>query len=229
MGATKFKQPVLPHYPSSPAKDATTATGLWHNIDLQKSKQIYLADTLSRAPHNSTSQTESVDDDFEVMSVSYISNARLEELRAHTAKDQVLQTLCSIIYNGWPNKESQVSLSVLPFFPYRDELIVENGIVTKGHRTVIPDSLQQKYITIMHRGHPGLEATKCRAISTVFWPSMNKDITKDVLSCSVCNSTRPHQQKEPLKPHPVPTLPWSIVATDMFEWHGQQYMVLVDS
>ncbi|KAJ7996684.1 hypothetical protein DPEC_G00239580 [Dallia pectoralis] len=58
---------------------------------------------------------------------------------------------------------------------------------------------------------------------------MNRDIEEELMSCSVCNSTRPHQQKEPLQPHPVPALPWSTVATDMFEWHGQQYHVLVDS
>lgn len=72
-------------------------------------------------------------------------------------------------------------------------------------------------------------STRCRARSTVFWSSMNKDIAEELLSRSVCNSTRPPQQKEPLQPHPFPALPWSTVATDMFEWHGQQYQVLVDS
>ena len=45
----------------------------------------------------------------------------------------------------------------------------------------------------------------------------------------MCNSTRSHQQKEPLQLHPVPDLPWSTVATDIFEWHGKRYQVLVDS
>lgn len=58
---------------------------------------------------------------------------------------------------------------------------------------------------------------------------MNIDIAEELLSCSVCNSTRPHLQKERLQPHPVPALPWSTTAADMFEWHGQQYQVLVDS
>lgn len=158
-----------------------------------------------------------MNDTFEVMSVSYISTARLEELRAHTAQDQVLQTLSTVIQHGWPDKERQLPLPIRPFFLYRDELAMEDGIVVKGHRTVIPHSLQQEYITIMHRGHPGLESTKCRARMTVFWPTMNRDITDKLLSCSVCYSTRAHQQKEPLQPHPVPVLPWSTVATDVFQ------------
>uniref|UniRef100_A0A3B3Q848 Integrase catalytic domain-containing protein n=1 Tax=Paramormyrops kingsleyae TaxID=1676925 RepID=A0A3B3Q848_9TELE len=58
---------------------------------------------------------------------------------------------------------------------------------------------------------------------------MTADITAELLTCSVCNSTKPHQQKEPLTLYPVPDLPWSIVATDMLEWRGQNYLVLVDS
>lgn len=44
---------------------------------------------------------------------------------------------------------------------------MEDGIVVKGHRTVIPHSLLAPYIDIMHRGPPGLELTKCRARMTV--------------------------------------------------------------
>lgn len=55
------------------------------------------------------------------------------------------------------------------------------------------------------------------------------DITAELLTFSVCNSTKPHQPKEQLKPYPVPDSPWSTVVTYMFEWHGQNYLVLVDS
>lgn len=195
----------------------------------KQGKHMYLADTLSRSPDTSASQTSATTEAFEVMSVSYISTARLEELRTHTAQDQVLQTLSTVIQHGWPDKERQLPLAIRAFFPYRDELATEDGIVVKGHRAVIPHSLQQDYVNIMHRGHPGLESTKCRARMTVFWPTMNRDITEKLLSCSVCNSTRAHQQKEPLLLHPVPELPWSTVSTDVSDWHGKQYMVLVDS
>lgn len=194
----------------------------------KKGKHMYLADTLSRAP-NTKVPPDAESDTFEVMSVSYISTARLEELQKETAEDKVLQTLSTVIQQGWQNKKHTLSPDLHPYFPYRDELVVENGIVMKGHKTVIPRSLQKEYIKIVHRGHPGLDATKRRARSIIFWPTMTADITAELITCSVCNSTKPHQQKEPLKPYPVPDLPWSTVATDMFEWRGQNYMVLVDS
>ncbi|KAA0722308.1 Retrovirus-related Pol polyprotein from transposon opus [Triplophysa tibetana] len=194
----------------------------------KKGKQMYLADTLSRVPNTDTPPAME-NESFEVMSVSYISTARLEELRRHTAEDEVLQTLSSVIQSGWPAKEHCVRSLVRTFFPYRDELTLDNGIVMKGHKSVIPRSLQKEYISIVHRGHPGVEATKRRARGIIFWPAMTADITAEILSCPVCNSTKPHQQKEPLKLYPVPDFPWSTVAMDMFEWQGKQYQVLVDS
>ncbi len=194
----------------------------------KKGKHMYLADTLSRAP-NTQVPPDAENDTFEVISISYISTARLEELRKQTADNEVLQALSTVIQLGWPNKEHSLCSAVRPYFPYRDELAVEDGIVLKGRKTVIPRSLQREYVGIVHRGHPGLDATKHRARGIIFWPTMTADITAEFLACSVCNSTKPHQQKGPLKPYPVPDLPWSTVATDMFEWCGQNYLVLVDS
>lgn len=195
----------------------------------KKGKDMYLADTLSRAPNTQVYQSPAENDAFEVMSVSYISTARLEGLRKHTAEDEVLQILSRVIHRGWPTKKSQLQPTLRLFFPYRDELTVEDGIIMKGHKTIIPQSLHKEYINIVHKGHPGAEATKRRARSIIFWPTMSNDITEELLSCAACNSTKPHQQKEPLQLHPVPDLPWSTVATDIFDWHGKHYQVLVDS
>ena len=103
-------------------------------------------------------------------------------------------------------------------------LTMEDGIVMKGHKAVIPQSLHKEYINIVHKGHPGIEATKRRARSVIFWPTMSNDINGELRSCAVCNSTKSHQRKEPLQLYPVPDLPWSIL-----DWHCKHYQVLVDS
>lgn len=67
---------------------------------------------------------------------------------------------------------------------------MDDGAVMKGHKAVNPRSLRKEYITIMHRGHPGVEATKYRARGIIFWAAMSKDISEELLTCSVCNSTK---------------------------------------
>ena len=58
---------------------------------------------------------------------------------------------------------------------------------------------------------------------------MSADIHKRVAECAVCNSMTNHQSKEPLRPHPIPDLPWTILATEIFEWNGLHYLILIES
>lgn len=74
----------------------------------------------------------------------------------------------------------------------------------RGNRAVIPTSLHSDYLKALHKGHPDIKSTKRRARESVFWPSPHNDIETAVRTCSVCNSLKPHQQKEPLKLHTVP-------------------------
>ena len=98
-----------------------------------------------------------------------------------------------------------------------------------GLRVVVPQTLRKKYLRQLHKGHPGVDATKRRARETVYWPSLMLDIDSDVASCQPCNSARLHQQKKPLLIHPVPDLAWSFASADIFDWSGLQYLILVDS
>ena len=158
-----------------------------------------------------------------------ISPARMAELQKHTLADPVMQKVTHFISNGWPAKFKSVPPEAQPYFPIRDELIVDDGVILKGLRVVVPQTLRKEYLRQLHMGHPGIDATKRRARETVYWPSLMLDIDSDVASCHPCNSVRPHQQKEPLLIHPVPDLPWSFVSADIFDWSGLRYLILVDS
>ena len=73
---------------------------------------------------------------------------------------------------------------------------MEDNIVMKGLRPIIPQSLQGTYVKLLHEGHVCADSTKRRAKDIVFWFSMNHDTDNYVSSCSVCNSTKPNQPKE---------------------------------
>ena len=94
---------------------------------------------------------------------------------------------------------------------------------------MVPKSLHSDYLHRVHLGHTGIESTKKRACDILYWPGMSEDIERLVRTCSVCNSCKPHQQREPLKLHNIPERPWSLVATDLFYWNGTDYVVVTDS
>ena len=40
---------------------------------------------------------------------------------------------------------------------FRDEISLEDGLLFKGHRLIIPESLRGKALQIIHEGHYGVE------------------------------------------------------------------------
>ena len=67
-----------------------------------------------------------------------------------------------------------------------------------------------------------------RALETVYWPGINKDILKQYQSCKTCIKYSKSQRSEPLQSHPTPELSWHTVATDLFETKNSKYLLLVD-
>ena len=66
-----------------------------------------------------------------------------------------------------------------------------------------------------------------RALETVYWPGINKDILKQYQSGKTCIKHSKSQRCEP-QSHPTPELPWYTVATDLFEIRNSKYLLLVD-
>ncbi|XP_038052823.1 uncharacterized protein K02A2.6-like [Patiria miniata] len=74
----------------------------------------------------------------------------------------------------------------------------------------------------------GIEKTRRLARESVYWPNINRHIDELVKACSYCQESQPKQQREPLEPHQVPSTPWTKLGTDLFEIHGDNYLLIVD-
>ena len=68
----------------------------------------------------------------------------------------------------------------MPYFQFRSELSIAEGIMFKGDKIEIPSSLQ-KEMKEQHQGHLGIEKCKARAHQVMYWPNINADIS-DVVS-----------------------------------------------
>ncbi len=52
-----------------------------------------------------------------------------------------LQNLLKVIVDGWPDRQRDLHPQLRPLWPYRDELVEDDGIVLKGNRIIMPASL----------------------------------------------------------------------------------------
>lgn len=105
------------------------------NIVCNPGSRMYLADTLIRVYLPSSKNTQG---DFEMVNVLKILQERHHEIMGHTSKDVVLQLFKEIILTGWPVDKKSLPAVVNPYYSYRNELSVYNGLVFRGEPLVIP-------------------------------------------------------------------------------------------
>ena len=130
-----------------------------------------------------------------------VSPTRLEKLLKETAKDVELQILSDGIHEGWPEtlsggqKYDRRRRQVIELYwnwNSRDELTIEDGLVCRGHRLVIPFKERSGVIKSLHESRIGSEGTLHRARDIVYWPGLTAQIKDHLSRCGVCNRFQPH-------------------------------------
>ena len=139
-------------------------------IKYRPGREMILADSLSRAPNKRNASTINLDNKIALVQ---FSNEKISTLQHATKEDGILSQLFDIIVTGWPEKQRDLPRDLRPYWSYRDELSVENGIILKGDRIVIPESMQPDILKQIHAGHQGITKCQSRAKSRgAAWPEV---------------------------------------------------------
>lgn len=65
-------------------------------------------------------------------------------------------------------------------------------------------------------------------VMLMFWPGMSRDVEEMVRRCRACAERAHRPAREPLMPHHIPPLPWAKVGSDIFQYAGKYFLILVD-
>ena len=193
--------------------------------------KMYLADTLSRAylPYERLSTSTA----HEIETINMIEDVDLPadsiaSIRQQTQADEHMQQLKQIILQGWPEDKAEVPPQLMNYFHLRDELTVQDDLIYRGERVVIPSAARRNMLTEIHAAHMGIEATLRRSRESIYWPGMTTQIADYISRCEICQQLNSKQQKETLKQHETPDRPWAKIGTDIFTLHGRDYLITVD-
>ena len=194
------------------------------NLTYKPGNSIPVADALSRSPAPVTEVVHTVNN----LEDGPLKHNRFLEIKEATEKDKDLQEVIKVISKGWPENKNYLHNCVLPYFSYRDEMTIEDGLVLRGERIVIPAALRHSMKEKVHAGHLGINSCLRRARTTIFWPGMSADIRRYVESCRTCATFQPKQPSQPLHMHDVPNRPWKKIGMDLFHIKGRNYLITVD-
>ena len=165
---------------------------------------MLLADALSRAYSEDyeRSATESEVECIHATHILPVPDHQLKELQRETACDPTLQFSKKAILDGFPGTKEKQPAAIHQYFEIRDELSVHGGVIFKGQRCIITQTLRQKIKQKLHDSHIGSQGCLCRTLETVYWPGMNAKITDYIQKCDVCMSLRNHLSV--MSPHQGP-------------------------
>ncbi|XP_055590264.1 uncharacterized protein K02A2.6-like [Uranotaenia lowii] len=186
-----------------------------------------IADPLSRLPKFQDCTT--YDRKGETLLLAVLEAARptalsLNEIVEETVKDVHLAAVKEALHTGkWSDELKK-------YYPFREELSESNEIVLRNDRIVVPVNLRQRVLSLAHIGHPGIERTKQRLRSKVWWPNVDKDAEKMVKSCLDCQLVTGSVTPEAMNVRELPQQPWHVLAMDILGPlpSGDSILVVID-
>ncbi|XP_011705682.1 PREDICTED: uncharacterized protein K02A2.6-like, partial [Wasmannia auropunctata] len=203
-------------------------SGYCYKIEVVKSRANGNCDALSRLP---------IDDSTLIFETEYTHINFIEEecpmldfqaVKQALSHDKLLRKIVTYIQTEWPevSKLTEIEKS---YYNKRHELNYENGCLSRGHRIVIPEILQNQILKSIYSSHLGIVKMKHIARNYFWWPHIDVDIENLANSCSNCLEARPYPTKTPLTPWLWPSHPWSRIHMDFAKFYDCMFLIIVDA
>ncbi|XP_064468672.1 uncharacterized protein K02A2.6-like [Ornithodoros turicata] len=204
-------KPLIPIFMNKPLDDITPRLQrmklklMRHSCDLVHvpGKYLVAADVLSRSPLPDI-EDNGLEDELAAYVrgiVTYFpaTDQRWSQIKKGQYEGTSCQMLSNYLQQGWPDK-ALVDSSCKNYWQERFNLSLDDGLLMKESRILIPVAMRREILDKIHEGHAGI--TKCmeRARQTVWWPGISKDIEDDVRRCPRCvqESTNRYPELAPL-------------------------------
>ncbi|PAA81393.1 hypothetical protein BOX15_Mlig005974g2 [Macrostomum lignano] len=194
------------------------------DVQYKPGRYLYLADTLSRAFLQSVHSANDIDSELEnqILGIQKVCLPEdlLKKIQEHTYADSTCHAI--------KNLRNQLPEQLKPFWNVRHDLAEHDRLIMKTSKIFIPLTMRHEFLNIIHEGHQGIEKTLLKARGSVYWPQMRRDIQNYIAACDACQSSQSRPQKETIIQSPHPDYPFQECATDLFDFKGRKFIVLVD-
>ncbi|KAL4153951.1 hypothetical protein QTP88_001784 [Uroleucon formosanum] len=196
-----------------------------YEIQHRKGVDISNADALSRLPQSSNTGENAC-------SILLLENLPLtyKEVSKKTCTDEVLKEISQYTKEGWPGVKSLKS-ECHQYYKRREELSLVNDCLILGNRVVIPKSLREDVLMLLHKNHPGIVRSKMLARSYVWWPNIDIDIDMFIKTCTECqcNQNDKNVSEKVYIPWENPSDSWKRIHIDFLEINQVKLLIIVDS
>lgn len=197
--------------------------GLNYKIKYRSSKENANADAFSRLPV--ISKDKPWLEEADVVEINQINQLPITffELRDQTERDEELAILLLALKYGkqiTPSQRFNLNL---------EEFSLQDGVIMRGARVVVPKILRKKVLNDLHECHFGSSRMKALGRSFCWWPGFDSDIEEISKNCTECCK---RLKNPPTGNHhwEQPSHPFERVHVDFAgPYRGVYFFILVDA
>lgn len=91
-----------------------------------------------------------------------IPKEAVQDIIDHTKADPNLSNVKQYLRDGWPCK-TKMNDAIKSFYKVRSDLQIEGELLFLNNKLIVPETLREKYLKLLHISHQGMEKTKLRA------------------------------------------------------------------
>ncbi|XP_043224663.1 uncharacterized protein K02A2.6-like [Amphibalanus amphitrite] len=200
-----------------------------YTVELRRSEQMHVADSLSRLVAQTEGDEQSDDSDsFSGGHLLYMDGVTpaltAQELTTASRRDPMLSKVLTYVRCGWPDN---VEAELEPYKRRREELSTDGDTVLWGGRTVVPQRLRARVLGELHEAHLGASKMKNLARRYVWWPGMDAELEGLARDCADCAEKRGAPPRSVLHPWEPTGVPWERIHVDFAGPFQSSYFFIV--
>ncbi|XP_065216880.1 uncharacterized protein K02A2.6-like [Planococcus citri] len=201
-----------------------------YEIQFTNSENNSVADALSRLPSNAKN-TDNPDDNINSPFINFFESVfNVEEFIEESKNDSILRQVYNFVKKGkWPKfKVNKIEGDLRNYYLCRDEIYIENGLLYKNNKLIVPKKLQLKVLNELHSTHFGIGKLKSTARYYYYWPNMTSDIVNLIKNCSNCLENGTNVPKNKMESWPYPSKPGVRLHADFCFYKGKNFLIVID-
>ena len=101
-------------------------------------------------------------------------------------------------------------------------------MLLKDNHIIVPKSMRTDVLKLIHEGHLVVSKCRLRARTSIYWPSVNDDISDIVGQCETCQLSQFRNQEKPIVSVKIVSIPWTKHCVDLCELNERHNLVLID-
>lgn len=150
----------------------------------------------------------------------------IDAIRTATSADRDLVDLQKAIETG--NFDATNTTKEYKKLQY--ELCVQDGIILRNHRIIIPKTLRPHVISLAYKGHLVIIKVKQQLRTKCYWINMDTGIEEAVRNCQQSQELSPPNKALPINYTELPTSPWQYIGADLYgpTPDGKKLLVIID-